>query len=69
MYWWQGKIVEDKEMVVIAKTTDDKYEAVRAKVREMHSYEVPAIIRLPVTDVDARYLAWLEAETQAPDEQ
>ncbi len=64
MYWWQGKLVEDTEFVVIAKTLEENFAAIVADVKAVHSYEVPAIIRLAVGAVESRYLAWLEAETE-----
>ena len=64
MYWWQGQLVEDGEYVVIAKSVDENFEAIVAQVKSVHSYEVPAIIRLPVAGVEGHYLAWLEGETR-----
>ena len=66
-YWWQGEIVEDNEHVLLAKTRPECYESLAAAVKSVHSYSVPAIIRLPVIDADRQYLAWLQAETQGCD--
>lgn len=63
MYWWKGEIVEDAEYVLIAKTREDLFSALSEHVKGIHSYEVPAIICLPVGRADAPYLAWLEGET------
>jgi periplasmic divalent cation tolerance protein len=65
MYWWQGQIVEDEEVVLVAKTRRERFEAVREYIKEVHSYEVPAIICLPTAEVDERYLAWLQSETES----
>jgi periplasmic divalent cation tolerance protein len=65
IYWWQGQIVEDNEFILIAKTRPECYSTIVQTIKSVHSYEVPAIIRLPVAEADTRYLAWLEAETQA----
>jgi periplasmic divalent cation tolerance protein len=64
LYWWQGKIDRGDEVVMIIKTRASLAEAVRAAVRQMHSYTTPAILVLPVESVDPDYHAWIVAETQ-----
>ena len=63
-YWWQGKIDRGDEVVMIIKTRASLAEAVRAAVRQMHSYTTPAILVLPIENVDPDYHAWIAAETQ-----
>lgn len=62
-YWWQGRIERAEETVAIFKTRAALAEAVRAAIKEMHSYETPSIIVLPVESVDADYYAWILKET------
>ena len=64
LYWWQGKIDRGDEVVMIIKTRASLAEAVRAAVRQMHSYTTPAILVLPIETVDSDYHAWIIAETQ-----
>ena len=64
LYWWQGKIDRGDEVVMIIKTRASLAEAVRATVRQMHSYTTPAILVLPVENVDPDYHAWIVNETQ-----
>jgi periplasmic divalent cation tolerance protein len=64
LYWWQGKIDRGDEVVMIIKTRASLAEAVRAAVRQMHSYTTPAILVLPIETVDADYHAWIVEETQ-----
>ena len=64
LYWWQGKIDRGDEAVMIIKTRASLAEAVRAAVRQMHSYTTPAILVLPVETVDPDYHAWIVKETQ-----
>jgi len=64
LYWWQGKIDRGDEVVMIIKTRASLAEAVRAAVRQMHSYTTPAIIVLPIEAVDPDYHAWIVNETQ-----
>jgi periplasmic divalent cation tolerance protein len=64
LYWWQGKIDRGDEVVMIIKTRASLAEAVRAAVRQMHSYATPAILVLPIESVDPDYHAWIVNETQ-----
>jgi periplasmic divalent cation tolerance protein len=64
LYWWQGTIERGDEVVMLIKTRAGLAEAVRAAVRQMHSYRTPAILVLPIESVDPDYNAWLMAETQ-----
>jgi periplasmic divalent cation tolerance protein len=64
LYWWQGKIDRGDEVVMIIKTRASLAEAVRAAVRQMHSYTTPAILVLPIESVDPDYHAWIVQETQ-----
>jgi len=64
-YRWQGAIERGDEVVMIIKTRAELAEAVRAAVKQMHSYTTPAILVLPIESVDPDYGAWIEAQTQA----
>lgn len=64
LYWWQGKIDRGDEVVMIVKTRASLAEPVRAAVRAMHSYTTPAILVLPIDEVDSDYHAWIVKETQ-----
>ncbi len=66
-YWWQGKIERGEEAVMIFKTRASLAEAVRAAVKEMHSYETPAIMVLPMESVDADYYKWILGEASGGD--
>lgn len=46
MYWWDNKIVNDKENVIIAKTNDKNFKKVESEVKKLHSYEIPCILRI-----------------------
>ena len=63
-YWWQGAIERGEEAVMIIKTRASLAEPVRAAVRQMHSYSTPAILVLPVENVDPDYHAWIVKETE-----
>ncbi len=64
-YWWQGKIERGEEVVMIIKTRASLADGVRAAVKEMHPFDTPAILVLPIEGGEAGYLAWRMAETEA----
>jgi periplasmic divalent cation tolerance protein len=63
-YHWQGKIERDAEVLILAKTTIDKFPELEKTVRENHSYEVPEIIAVPSEAVSAPYSNWLTKEVE-----
>ena len=63
-YWWQGKIERGEEVVMIIKTRASLAEAVQAAVKELHAYDTPAILVLPIEGGEAGYLDWLMTETE-----
>ena len=67
-YRWEGAIERGEEAVTLIKTRASLAEAVRAAVKEGHSYSTPAIMVLPIESIDATYLGWLMASTEAPAE-
>jgi periplasmic divalent cation tolerance protein len=64
VYWWDGKICDDQEILCVAKTRTTSFEALRARVLTIHPYQVPEIIAVPLVAGHAPYLAWLARETQ-----
>ena len=62
-YWWEGKIERAEEIVMFVKTRAALAGAVGAAVKEHHSYTTPAIMTLPVEQVDSDYHAWITKET------
>ena len=64
LYRWQGAVERGEETVMIVKTRASLAEAVRAAVKEMHSYSTPAILVIPLESVDSAYLEWMLTETE-----
>lgn len=62
-YWWQGKVETAREAVIIAKTRDDLVEAVVAKVCEIHSYDLPCVVAMPIVGGNPPFLDWIADET------
>ena len=61
IYRWKGKIERAKEYLVVLKSTRRAFAELEREVAQLHSYEVPEIIALPVTDGPRKYLAWIGA--------
>ncbi len=64
IYRWQGKIEDDTEVLMIAKTQKRLFNTLSKKVKELHSYDVPEIIALPIVEGSEDYLKWLKEVTE-----
>jgi periplasmic divalent cation tolerance protein len=64
VYRWNGTVEATDETPVLIKTTEARYAALEAAIRERHPYELPDVVALPVTAGLPAYLAWVAAETQ-----
>jgi len=62
-YRWQGKVCRDSEILLIIKTTRERFDAVRERIVALHPYELPEVIAVDIAHGHAPYLAWIEAET------
>lgn len=65
IYRWKGKVESAKEFLLILKSSRRRFAAIDAAVRQLHSYDVPEIIALPVMEGSRGYLDWI-AESVAP---
>lgn len=63
LYRWEGRIADDREWQLIIKTQARLFEALAARVRALHSYDVPEVIALPVLAGTADYIDWIQNET------
>lgn len=59
IYRWQGQIQRETEMLLIMKTGNMAYPRLETRLRELHPYEVPEIIALPIQSGSAAYLNWI----------
>lgn len=62
-YTWQGSVQNEKEFRLLFKTTDERYPAVEAAIKELHPYELPAIHAFALEHVYAPYAAWIESNS------
>ena len=59
VYYWEGKLQNEAEHLLLIKTLDEKYLELESFVRENHSYDVPEIVAIPAEKVSGDYLAWV----------
>jgi len=57
-YWWDGEIHDDEEVILLAKTTADRYDALVDRVEVLHPYDVPCIERFDEDDMLDTFAAW-----------
>jgi periplasmic divalent cation tolerance protein len=60
LYWWEGKLVRDTEVVLVLKTKAAHMQALVAAVEAAHSYAVPCVVALPILEGNPAYLRWLD---------
>ena len=63
IYRWEGRVCEEQEVVLVAKTTAEQWPAISAFIKQNHPYDVPEIIAQPITHSHADYARWVIAET------
>jgi periplasmic divalent cation tolerance protein len=61
IYRWEGKLEEGAECAFLAKTTAGRFEALRARIRALHSYDLPCIVAFPAEAGDSEFLDWVRA--------
>jgi len=61
MYWWDGAIQDDQEIIMFAKTTEDKFESLQSEIIKIHPYKVPCILKIAAT-ANIPYAQWVHSE-------
>jgi len=64
-YWWQGELESARESVVICKTTQEAYPALEKRALEIHPYDTPCIVALPLVQGYAPFMQWIADETRS----
>ena len=62
VYTWQEELHQEQEWQLLIKTNLQQFPAIEAKIRQLHSYEVPEIVALPLVAASPPYLQWLAAQ-------
>lgn len=60
-YKWQGSFQKDGEELLVIKTAERLFSELEIRIKELHPYEVPEVICMPITSGSAPYLAWLNS--------
>ncbi len=63
VFWWEGAVQKEGETAFIAKTTAARFDSLCDAVRELHSYETPCIVALPIIGGDPEFLSWIDEMT------
>ena len=64
IYWWEGKVQNEKEVIILAKTKESLVAELIEKVKSIHSYECPCVISVPIIDGNPAFLDWIRRETK-----
>jgi periplasmic divalent cation tolerance protein len=67
IYRWEGKVCDEGELLLMIKSVAEQFEAVRSRIRKLHSYQVPEVIALPITAGDPGYLDWMRGQVRPSD--
>lgn len=62
LYKWKGKIADENESVLIAKTLKENFNKIKNEVERIHPYSIPCIVKIPVTS-NKKYFDWIKSET------
>ena len=65
-FWWQGKIEQSKEALILFKTTRRRLAALEELILQEHPYDTPEFVVLPIEAGSERYLKWIAASTVMP---
>lgn len=60
IYWWEGEIESGQESILIFKTIQGQFEKLSKGIKELHSYSVPCIIALPISNGNQDYIEWIQ---------
>jgi periplasmic divalent cation tolerance protein len=64
IYRWEGALQDDSEVVLIIKSHRNRTQALAARINDLHSYELPEVLVLPVSGGSVPYLEWIATETR-----
>lgn len=67
IYRWQEKVETAKEVLLLVKTTEDSFPRLEKRIVELHSYDTPEIIGLPIVAGLPKYLRWVDEQVSSPD--
>ncbi len=63
IYRWKGRVHDEKEVLCVLKTRTALFEGLKKRVKELHPYQVPEVVALPIEDGLSEYLGWIDEVT------
>lgn len=66
IYWWEGTLESGNEVALVAKTAPDRVEALIRRLAELHTYQCPCVVALPIQAGHPPFLEWIMSETRTP---
>jgi len=63
LYWWEGKVQSDAEASFFAKTKESLVDKITQRIKELHSYDCPCVVSLPISGGNVEFLDWIAEET------
>ncbi len=66
-YHWHGQTVQSSECLLLLKSRRNHFKAIEARIKKLHSYEVPEIIAVPIVDGSTEYLNWINEQIKPQD--
>jgi len=61
MYWWEGAIESEDENILVAKTVEENFAAVRHEIMNFSDYQIPCVVKIPIT-ANQQFVQWLRSE-------
>ena len=62
VFSWDGEMCEENELLLIIKTEKERFDRVKETINDMHSYNIPEVIALPIVEGSENYLQWIHHE-------
>lgn len=66
VYWWEGALCEDEEVALVLKTSEARKAELIDRIKQLHAYDCPCIVCLPIADGHPDFLQWMRQETARP---
>lgn len=63
-YWWQEEVRAEEEVLILMKTAKAKFKDLELRIKEIHPYDIPETLALPVKGISEDYLEWLLSEVE-----
>lgn len=62
VYRWQGNVEKAEEILLLIKTSNERFPLLESRIKELHSYDTPEVIAIPIAHASEKYLSWLREQ-------